>query len=364
MRRRRLLIGAAAWPAAATVAQVPDWSLRARQRLAGTDPEARRALLHEGERLLAERDAAAAEAAFDRAALLLHAADTEIALVRAYMQQGQYRRALAFCAHAAGVHRDVVAAAALYVWLLDAGGQPAVARLRLAEADGLYPAEPLLAALREQLEGAAPRAQGLLRELPARLAPYAPAAPERARVAGAAVLLPDGHAALAPSTLMGPHRSAWLRNGMGDSSWATVTASGQGFEVLSLQTPLPAVPEAAPAARDPFAGRPGFAAGHAARADADSDWPRLRMGFLGALARDGRRRRMDLAPPGAAVGALLLDEGGCFAGLGLGPEGWLPASQLRETVPLAADAQAPRPLAPDAAYETALRLSLQLLLPA
>ena len=63
-------------------------------------------VLAEGEQRLAAGDAAGAEAAFDRAAGAAHDHDVEISLVRAYMQAGDYRRALAFAAHAAGAHGD------------------------------------------------------------------------------------------------------------------------------------------------------------------------------------------------------------------------------------------------------------------
>ena len=72
------------------------------------------ALLAEGEMHLAVGDVEEAQAAFDRAASLRHGADIEVSLVRTYMQAGEYRRALAFGAHAAGAHTDFPAATALY----------------------------------------------------------------------------------------------------------------------------------------------------------------------------------------------------------------------------------------------------------
>lgn len=370
--RRKLLAAAAAWaaaPAFGAALQPPDWSLRAQQRLVGgpdSDFGQRARLVEEGERRLSARDAAGAEAAFDQAALMLHAADTEIGLVRTYMQQGQFRRALAFCAHTAGVHRDVVAAAALYVWLLDAGGQPAVAQQRLAEAEAQYPGEPLLAALRTQLAAPAPRAVGLLRELPARLAPYAPAPQAALQVRGGAVLLPGGAAALAAAESVGRATEVRLRNGLGDTVGARVEplAGLDTLVHLKLTSPWPGVPEAVPTLRDPFGGRPGFVAGHVARADAHSEWPRLRMGFLGPLGQAGGPRRLGIALPGVQGAALVLDEAGRFAGLATGPQAWWPVSVLRGAgVTLEASDSGER-VAPDAAYERALRLALQLLVPA
>ena len=94
----------------------------------------REALLAQAERELARGDAASAIGVLDRAAMMLHAADTEMALVRAYLQAGEYRRALAFCAHTAGAHRETAEPSALYAWLLHLGGQSAFARRTLAEA--------------------------------------------------------------------------------------------------------------------------------------------------------------------------------------------------------------------------------------
>ena len=71
-------------------------------------------LLKTGEAALSRLDVNAALDAFERAALIVHAADTEIALVRTYMQGGDYRRALAFGAHTAGSHLDVIGGSTLY----------------------------------------------------------------------------------------------------------------------------------------------------------------------------------------------------------------------------------------------------------
>ncbi|MEO6321243.1 MAG: hypothetical protein ABIR56_11215 [Polaromonas sp.] len=75
-------------------------------------------------------------AAFDRAALILHAADTEMALVRSHMQSGDYRRALVFGAHTAGAHLDVLGGAALYAWLLHLGGRGEIAQRLVGQALG------------------------------------------------------------------------------------------------------------------------------------------------------------------------------------------------------------------------------------
>lgn len=79
---------------------------------------------------LQDKDKAAA-ATIERAAMMLHAPDTEMGLVRSYMQAGHYRRALAFCAHTAGVHREASVVAALWRHhLADRKPFPCMHRLR------------------------------------------------------------------------------------------------------------------------------------------------------------------------------------------------------------------------------------------
>ena len=95
-------------------------------------------LLATGEAALARIDLDAALQAFDRAASIQHAADTEMALVRTYLQAGQYRRALASGAHTAGAHLDVVAGSALYAWLLNTGGQTTADLQSRKPVDAIY----------------------------------------------------------------------------------------------------------------------------------------------------------------------------------------------------------------------------------
>lgn len=62
----------------------------------------------------------AALALFERAALILHAADIEMGLACTLHAAGEYRRALALGTHIAGAHLDVVGRTALYASLLHA----------------------------------------------------------------------------------------------------------------------------------------------------------------------------------------------------------------------------------------------------
>jgi hypothetical protein len=382
--RRRCLLGlgatalALAGPARGA-SPVPDWSLRAQQRLLGRgdgDIDERQRLLAEGEARLAAGSPAEAEPLFDRAALILHAADSEIALVRTYMQQGQYRKALAFCAHTAGVHRDVVAAAGLYVWLLHLGGQTAVAARRLAEAQAQYPGEALLAAVDAEIRSGWPQARGLLRRPPSRLAPYAaagsPSVPAHARGVGSATLLPDGQHALAPlQPLSAADAGCWLRNALGQASAAHRVGHlpELGLQLLRLRSPWTPLQAAGLAARDPFAGQAGYTLEFSPADDAEPAWPLLRLGFLGAVGREAGTRRLGLDTPPGPRGGPVLDGHGQWVGVAvpstrLSPApGLVQASELRAALgDLLGPAAAPLPrVAPDEAYERGLQLALQLL---
>src|SRR6516225_1593164 len=105
--------------------------------------DARAKLLARAEGELARGEVTAATDTFERAAMMLHAPDTEMGLVRAYMQAGQYRRALAFCAHVAGAHLESGPAGGLYAWLLRAGGQGKVADRVLRETIERLPQDPV-----------------------------------------------------------------------------------------------------------------------------------------------------------------------------------------------------------------------------
>lgn len=363
----------------AAASPIPDWSIRAQQRLRGQSADdfiERQRLLQQGESRLIRGEALEAEPLFDRAASMLHAADTEMALVRTYMQLGQYRRALAFCAHTAGVHRDVVAAAALYVWLLHIGGQHGVAAQRLAEAEKSYPSEPVLAAVRTATSSAWPVALGLLRTAPWRMAPYAvasgPHVPAGARVVGTATLLPDGRHALAPVQALAPgSASCWLRSGLGQSAAAQRAGNlpELGLQLLALDTPLASGTAIALAARDPFAGQPGYTAEFSPADDAEPAWPLQRLGFLGAVGREPGTRRLGLDLPPGPRGGPVLDSTGQWVGVAvpstpLSPApGMVQASELRAALGdrLGPPAAPSSRVAPDLAYEQGMRLALQLM---
>ncbi len=380
-------------------AQVPDWSLAAQQRLFGASSTAveaqwaqRRALLEDGERRLASGDVAAAQARFDQAALMLHAPDTEALLVRSYMQAGDYRRALAFGAHAAGAHRrEWPAGQALYVWLLQIGGQGVVARRLLDDALALAPDDAALLAARSQLATDWPRADGLLQQLPLRMAPYAvgDAVPAGAQVVGSGLLLATGDAALVPASVLGPpavaDRPIWLRNGLGQTVQARRAGQDEslGLVHLRLAAPLPITPLAT-ADREPFAGSPGYMVEYAPASGPAAAWPLLRQGFFARPGSVPGPRLLGIPAPAGPRGGPVFNAAGHLAGMAVtaadGTDRLLPLALLAERfpalaltpahpahpahpagLPASAALAGPQRADADAVYEQALRHALQVL---
>ncbi len=341
---------------------------------AGPPPHLR--LMEEAEALLAAGDGAAALAAFEQAAAMVHEPEVEMGMVRSHMQAGDYRRALAFCAHAAGAHRDAPAGTALYVWLLHIGGQGGVATRVLAEALALDAQDASLLAVRDALAQAWPRAQGVLLAPPQRMAPYATSAtpegraPAASRVAGTAVLAADGQHAWAPSATLAGARQVWLRNGLGQTVMARVEASAEPspLAMLSLAAALPV--QGQMSLREPFAGSPASLVEYAGNPLPQPAWPVLRQGFFGRVLLAPGDRLLGIEAPTGPRGGPVFDAHGRLAGvacpgadgrdrlIGIKEMGLWGASQ-----PAAVPAPASSPVAvgPDVVYETALRVALQVL---
>ena len=129
-------------------------------------------LVREGEAALARCEPARAVELFEQAALQRHAAASEWGLVRAWMQQGRYSQAVAFAAHAAGVHQDLAAGAGLYAWLLHLGGQQAHAQRVLAQALEKHPGVEALQLTAQRLREPAVTIAPALLLGPTRQAPY------------------------------------------------------------------------------------------------------------------------------------------------------------------------------------------------
>jgi hypothetical protein len=358
-------------------AQVPEWSLAAQQRLLG-GPDAQRSLalqqqlVQQAEQALAAGDTAAAQQAFDRAAVMVHAPAVEMGQVRADMQAGDYRRALTFASHAAGSHRNVPGGTALYAWLLHLGGQGVYAQRLLGDALARAPDDAALLETRAQIGSAWPQLQPVLLEPPLRTAPHPTGAmpPAGARLAGTALLAGDGRNALAPAALVPPGSQLWLRNGMGQTVGATARpSSGDGrLLLLQLDAPLPVVPGLVASARPPFAGSPGYTVEHGQAAVAQAAWPVLRQGFFARPLAGGGELPLGIDTPAGPRGGPVFDAFGDLAGIAVatpgGPDLLIPAARIGQELGLPAGPQPDGPrarAAVDAVYEAALRITLQLL---
>jgi hypothetical protein len=258
-------------------------------------------LLARGEAALARSDADAALIAFETAANILHAADTEMGLVRTYMQTGQYRRALAFAAHTAGAHNDDVGGSALYAWLLHIGGQTVFAQRLMAEAQTRAPGHRLLSTAAQQLQTTAPLATGILLQVPARMAPYGTRSgmPATAYVVASGLLIDNGRRALVPIASSGASPKLWVRNGMGQLSMARVESKLADLQlaVLTLSTPLPIDDAFTLAPSNAFPGSVAYAVEYVPSNDATPRWPVLHTGFVGDAIDNGQSRQLNMSLP-------------------------------------------------------------------
>lgn len=359
---------------------------------AATSPEKlqeRAELLKTGEIALARLDVNAALDAFERAALILHAADTEIALVRTYMQSGSYRRALAFGAHTAGAHLDVIGGSTLYAWLLHVGGQPALAQRLLTASETRMPGNLVVAAVQQQLRSGNPQATGQLLAPPTRLAPYGDAQglPDTAGVVGSALLLPGGSSALLPLSLLPRSGKLWLRNGLGQLAKAKLDPQFNDLKValVRLDGLLPPPENLLLAPADALAGSAGFAVGYVSTPDAAAAWPVLRSGLLGPAKGDSGEQLPGFERSAGPRGGLVFDGFGRLMGLalpgssesagagGADNERLIPVSQLRKALAGAMASEqlsaqeAPGPAGPrtrglvERIYENSLKSCLQVI---
>ena len=359
------------------------------------DPKAmdvRAKLLDRAEAELARGEVAAATETFERAAMMLHAPDTEMGLVRAYMQAGQYRRALAFCAHVSGAHLESGAAGGLYAWLLRAGGQGEFAERVLRGTLDRLPQDPVALEVRRAFASPAPVATQSLSRPPQRMAPQAvmegdqPGIPKEARVVASGVLIGNGSMALVPSAVIrsGGTTAIWVRDGLGRTTRARANPGMQplaSVQVTLLRLEPPLRVEAMPplAVRDPFAGSAGFAFEYSAQEEAHAAWPWMSQGFFGTLPRGDGPRKLGIGIPATTHGGPVFDAAGRIAGMVLpgqaGEPVMLPASRWMDALNAAGlDVGRPQPdqnvaarpgaaMPSDEAYERGLRVALQVIVP-
>lgn len=314
------------------------------------------ALLVRAESALEAGDAPAALAAYEQATLVRHAADIEIGWLHAQMQAGEYRRALAFAAHVAGAHRDAATGAALYAWLLHLGAQDVAARGQIATASQRWPGHAALEWARGRIEagrsdaGAAPFRIGPR--------PTGVAVPAAAVAAGGGMLVAPRRALVPLAGVQGA-RALWLRDGLGRTRRAEIEAEVPelGLAVLRLDM---AIDVALPArASQAFPGSPAFAVGFGPATPA---WPQMNLGFLAAVTDGASARRLGFR---SASGGPVFDHSARLVGLSLpgtdAEPSFVPLAQLARWVePGSAAPAAPR-ATPDAVYEAALPISVQVL---
>jgi tetratricopeptide (TPR) repeat protein len=358
-------------------ARIRDILERARGQAgaAATPPEQRAALLAAGERALAEGNADAASALFEQAGFIKHAADAELGLIRSFMQQGEYRRALAFAAHTAGAHPDVAAGSALYAWLLHVGGQARIATMVVDRARARRPDDHLLIDTQALLAAARPRPAAALLEPPARFAPFSPASsalPAAASVRGSGVLVDGGRRAFTAASAVASAKRVWVRNGRGQVGSVHVTRieATLGLAVLELAEPI-GVSTPMPIGRDPFPGSPGYLVEYPQAAGAEPTWPLMRIGFLGAATTDAGIYALGIEVPAGPRGGPVFGSTGQWIGLavahGSKPDTLVLASQLRrllaDVVPdtRAQAATTSATAAADEVYERALPIAVEVI---
>ena len=376
--RRALLLAlcGSAGTAAPAAAQTLPGSFEAWRRMIGgpqaaADEAERQQLLAEGEALLRVGQAQAAQDVFQRAAMRMHSPDTECSIVRAQMQAGAYRQALAFGAHAALAHRGFAGGVALYAWMLHVGGQSIIAARLLRDALQRHPADPALLAAQQGLRSPWPVPGDALLAAPLRAAPYAhgDVGTLPLRRAGTGTLMPDGLTAWVPQRTLRTTTTVRVRNGLGQTRAASVVeGEGEGMTGLvrlRLSEPLPVPQGLSLSPRAPFAGSPLAVVEYGPGDDAQAVWPQLVQGFAAGPQPDGARRLgVDLAR--GTRGGPVFDRAGRLAGIALpgddGPDRLAEVAGTGEAPTM--NAQTPSAAAPvDAVYEAALLVALQVLVP-
>jgi tetratricopeptide (TPR) repeat protein len=362
-------------PARRTVLTLAALSLAAGHRSAGADSTTSTLLqrdraqwVREGEAALAKLEIDEARSAFERAAAIEHSADAEMGLVRAYMQAGEYRRALAFVAHTAVAHRGDSGGTALYVWLLNAAGNADHANRILRESQPRYPADPLLRDIAEQLSRPVPLTTALLLRPPARLAPYSGAIEKGAQILGNGVLIGRGERALVPNPPKLSRSKVWVRNALGKVSRVRIEhrLGNSGFSIGTLEQPLMDLNPIRVSAKPPFPGSVAHIVNFASVAGLQAQWPLLHSGFLGSLRAD-KSRALGIELLFRSHGAPVFDANGALIGISVserpGQSSLLSCAELPLPPSLVVAAESmpspPSRIARDEIYETALRIAVQ-----
>ncbi len=327
--------------------------------------------MHQGETALSAMDIESALRNFEAAASMLHSADSEMSLIRTYMQGGHYRRALSFSAHTAGAHLDTASGAALYGWLLFLGGQQVAARSVVENALRRAPVDPVVLFVAAAVNSDAATQEGLPLSPPARLAPYPMpmVTPRGVRMIASGTLIDRGQRVVVPGKGLAMGTPILVRNGLGQMSRGRVERilRGSGASIVVLERPLSQPEQMSLVTRDPFPGSVAYAVEFAVTADPSARWPMLHTGFAGSPLGPTKGRALGIALPAGPRGGPVFDDRGRLAGIALpgnnGPDRLLLPSELRasgakrvEVAPAAAD---PQRIGIDEIYERALQITVQ-----
>ena len=331
----------------------------------------------------------AANAELDRAEGMSHSADTEVLQVLALMQRGQYQRAVAYAAHAAGAHLDAPQALALHAWLLALGEQRDHAAVQVTSALRRRPGDVDVLALQARLQTLQPNASAdLTTTVPAAGSrpgpvPTGASVPVDARMLATGVLLDGRLTVLVPLQAVQGASALWVRSSLGAARSAVLTKQfdDTGLALLTLTEPLTLPPQHLGLLRAPvdaFAGSPGRVIGMLASPDEAAPkaaWPAMNTGFIGRSNASGTQA-LGIETPPAPQGAPVFDRAGRWIGVvgaapakasgdaALGPR-LVSLSQLMKalgdswmSVPQASTAAT---LTPAEIYERALPVTLQVL---
>jgi S1-C subfamily serine protease len=282
--------------------------------------QAHQQLLIAGEQALRRGDTTLAGYFFEHAASVAHTADAELGLIRTFMQMGEYRHAMAYAAHTAGVHLDETMGVALYAWLLHLGGQSRVGALFLERARERAPNDSMLRRTSVLLKSLSARPDGNFLDPPARFVPYsvdADSLPASARTVSSGVVIERGQKVLTSATALAGATRVWVRNGIGRSSAASLVRTFPEIDLaeLALEQPLQDIAVVI-AVRSAYPGSPAFTVEFAAPDDVAPAWPTLRVGFLGRVDPDDSGvYSLGVDMPAGARGGPVFDAAGRLIGV-------------------------------------------------
>jgi hypothetical protein len=295
-------------------------------------------LMLSAEAALARGEAVESVSSFEHAASFFdEVPDAEIGQVRALLQSGEYRLALATAYRLVGehgqLHTDVpqrtgrhmgaLDTQALLAWLMFIGGQQQAAHKQLDGLLGKYPDSPALRDVRARMRAVAgERVYARPSDLALRLDPYvygAPLTPDagqlHARASG--VILADGRIMTSISALPAGMNTLWVRNGLGQIRSASLEHIDQasGLVVLRPAEPFSAVPgvRVDPQMRV-FPGSPCYVVEFPLPGMEQPSWPVLWAGFLGRANPQSGHIDLLLDLPAGSRGGAAFDSYGRLLG--------------------------------------------------